>query len=81
MADIDIIAELKKDLESEDGDHQKYIRLAEAADEKYPCKGYGSILRAIAREEESHHRHIKMMLEDMHAPPDVSTEKPEVINE
>lgn len=78
---IDIVAELKKDLESEGADNQKYMRLADAADEKYPCRGYGSILRAIAKEEETHHRHIKMILDDMHVPPDMPVEKPEVTDE
>lgn len=64
--EIDIIAELKKDYESEEADNGKYMKLAAAADAKYPCRGYGSILRAIAKDEESHRRHIKLILEDMH---------------
>lgn len=78
---IDIIAELKKDIESEGADNQKYLSLAMAADEKYPCRGYGSILRAIAKDEETHHRYIKMILDDMHVPPDMPVEKPEVVDE
>lgn len=65
--EIDIATELKKDYESEEADNDKYLKLAEAADKKYPCRGYGSILRDIAREEEIHRKHIKMILEDMHA--------------
>ena len=65
--EIDIVEELKKDLESEGADNEKYLKLAAAADMKYPCRGYGSILRDIAREEAVHHKHIKMILEDMHA--------------
>lgn len=65
--EIDIAAELKKDLEDEEADNNKYMKLAEAADMKYPCRGYGAILRDIAREEAVHHKHIKMILEDMHA--------------
>ena len=64
--EIDIAEELKKDYESEEADNGKYMKLAAAADKKYPCRGYGSILRAIAKEEESHRKHIKMILEDMH---------------
>ena len=66
--EIDIVSELKKDLEDEASDHEKYMKLADAADEKYPCRGYGAILRDIAREEGVHHRHIKMILDDMHVP-------------
>ena len=65
--ETDIIEELKKDLEDEGADNEKYLKLAAAADMKYPCRGYGSILRDIAREEAVHHKHIKMILEDMHA--------------
>lgn len=64
--ELDIAAELKADYESEEADNDKYLKLAEAADKKYPCRGYGSILKEIAREEETHRRHIKMILEDMH---------------
>lgn len=66
--EIDIVAELKKDLEDEEADNSKYMKLAAAADMKYPCRGYGAILRDIASEEATHHKHIKMILEDMHAP-------------
>lgn len=65
--EIDIVEELKKDLEDEETDNGKYMKLAAAADAKYPCRGYGAILRDIAREESIHHKHIKMILEDMHA--------------
>lgn len=64
--EIDIVAELKKDYDSEEADNDKYMKLAAAADAKYPCRGYGSILRAIAKEEETHRKHIKLILEDMH---------------
>lgn len=64
--EVDIVEELKKDLEDEGADNEKYLKLAAAADMKYPCRGYGSILRDIAKEEAIHHKHIKMILEDMH---------------
>jgi rubrerythrin len=65
--EINITDALKKDYESESADHDKYEKLAMAADKQYPCRGYGAILRDIAREEEVHRRHIRMILEDMHA--------------
>jgi len=63
--EIDITAELQADYESEEADNDKYMKLADAADKKYPCRGYGSILRDIAREEATHRKHIKMILDDM----------------
>lgn len=66
--ELNIVEELKKDLEDEGADNEKYMKLAAAADMKYPCRGYGAILRDIAKEEAIHHKHIKMILEDMHAP-------------
>ncbi len=66
--EMDLASELAKDLEDEGSDHEKYMKLADAADEKYPCRGYGAILRDIAREEAVHHKHIKMILDDMHVP-------------
>lgn len=65
--EINIVAELKTDLAEEAHDNEKYKKLAEVADEKYPHKGYGAILRDIAREEKTHHKHIQMILEDMQA--------------
>jgi len=65
--EIDFAAELKKDLEAEKNDNGKYVKLAEEADKRYPCRGYGAILRDIVREEAVHHKHIRMILEDMHA--------------
>lgn len=65
--EINLAAELKKDLEDEENDNGKYMKLAMEADKKYPCRGYGAILRDIAKEEAIHHKHIKMILEDMHA--------------
>ena len=64
--EMDIVEELKKDLEDEGADNEKYLKLAAAADMQYPCRGYGAILRDIAKEEAIHHKHIKTILEDMH---------------
>lgn len=51
--------------EDEKEDVEKYMKLAEMADEKYPYRGYGSILRDIGKEESVHKKHIKLILEDM----------------
>lgn len=61
----DLKTMLEEDHEEEINDHDKYMKQAMMADEKYPCRGYGSILRDIAREEEIHRRHIKAILDDM----------------
>ena len=63
--EVDLKAMLEEDHESEMSDHDKYMELAMIADEKYPCRGYGAILRDIAKEEEIHRKHIKAILEDM----------------
>ena len=41
------------------------MKLAEIADEKYPDRGYGAVLRAIGKEESQHKKYIKMILDDM----------------
>lgn len=51
--------------EDEASDVEKYMKLAEIADEKYPDCGYGSILRDIGKEESVHKKHLKSILEDM----------------
>ena len=61
----DLKKALEADHESEMSDHDKYMKLAEMADEQYPCRGYGAILRDIAKEEEIHKRHIKSILDDI----------------
>lgn len=63
--EINLKDELVKDHEAEMADNDKYMKLAAAADEMYPCRGYGSILRDIAREEEIHRKHIKAIIDDM----------------
>ena len=64
--EINLAEALKEDYESESADHDKYEKLAMAADKQYPCRGYGAILRDIAKEEAVHRRHIRAILEDMH---------------
>ena len=56
---------LEKDHESEASDYEKYMALADKADEEFPDRGYGFILRDIAKEEEIHRRHIKDILDDI----------------
>lgn len=63
--EINLKDELMKDHEAEMADNDKYMKLAAAADEMYLCRGYGSILRDIAREEEIHRKHIKAIIDDM----------------
>lgn len=63
--EIDLKEELMKDHEAETEDNDKYMKLAEEADRMYPCRGYGSILRDIAREEEIHRKHIKAIIDDI----------------
>lgn len=63
--EVNLEEELMADYESEMGDNEKYLKLAEEADKMYPCRGYGAILRDIAREEEVHRRHLRLIIEDM----------------
>lgn len=63
---IDFAEAIQQDIEDEEADNDKYMELAKLADEKYPCRGYGSILRTIAKEEAVHHKHLKAILEDIH---------------
>lgn len=65
--ELDLKAELEKANNEEESDTEKYMKLAAIADEKYPHRGYGAILRDIGKEESIHKKHIKMILEDMHA--------------
>ena len=58
----DLIGE---DLEAEKYDHDKYIELAKQADCEYPERGYGSILRDIAKEEGQHRKHLTAILRDI----------------
>lgn len=63
--EMDLKTELENAHEEENSDLEKYMKLAALADEHYPCRGYGAILRDIAKEESQHHKHIKMILDDM----------------
>ena len=61
----DLKAELEKALDDESSDAEKYLKLADLAAAKYPGCGYNIILRDIAQEEKTHHKHIKAILADM----------------
>ena len=60
---------LKTAVQDEKKGATDYTALAEEADTMYPDKGYGSILRDIAREEETHKEHIEAILKDMEGEP------------
>lgn len=49
----------------EETDVDKYTKLAEVADKEYPDRGYGSILRDIAKEEASHKKLLSEIIEDL----------------
>lgn len=57
--------ELENDLNSEASDVEKYMNLADHAKALYPNCGYDSILRTIAHEEQTHHKHIRAILDDI----------------
>ena len=64
--EVDLKAELEKDVEDEASDVMKYMNLADLAESKYPHHGYASILRDIAKEEMTHNKHLRDILDDMH---------------
>ena len=64
--EVDLKAELEKDLEGESSDVMKYMKLADVAEAKYPHCWYAAILRDIAKEEMTHNRHLKAILSDIH---------------
>lgn len=57
---------LQEDVEAEESDNEKYLKLANHADQEYPDRGYGSILRDIAKEENIHHKHLIDIINDIH---------------
>lgn len=63
------VVDFKNDLlsshDEESNDVEKYMKLAELADEIYPCRGYGSIIRDIGKEESVHKKHLKLILDDI----------------
>lgn len=63
----EIIKALTEDVDDEDADYDKYTKLSEALNEKFPHRGYGAIIRDIAHEEMMHQHHIKCILKDMGA--------------
>lgn len=63
--EIDFKAELEKALGEEESDAAKYMNLAEHMKAEHPGSGYASILKDIALEEMTHHKHIREILHDM----------------
>ena len=66
----EIIDTLLADAEEENSDHEKYMKLYEALEEKFPDKGYGCIIRDIAEEESLHRCHIQHILKELGADDD-----------
>ena len=56
---------ITNDITAENADSEKYIKLAEIAEENYPDQGYGFILRCISREEEQHKKLLTEILNDI----------------
>ena len=56
---------IEEDIADESGDVEKYMKLADWADEHCPDCGYGFILRGIAREEKQHHKLLSEIMKDM----------------
>ena len=52
-------------LSDESGDVEKYMKLADYAEEHYQGMGYDAILRDIAKEEMQHNKHLNEILKDM----------------
>lgn len=64
--EVGIKEQLENDLADEESDVSKYMELAHLAEMHCQGYGYASILRDIAKEEMTHHEHIKAILDDMH---------------
>lgn len=73
----EIIGALTKDVTDEESDHEKYMKLAEALEEKFPSRGYGGIIKDIAHEEAIHRAHIHDILADMGADMGEEADAPE----
>lgn len=65
IPNIDFQMELENALKDEAADKDKYMNLAEYAKAMHPNCGYDSILMDIAHEEQTHHKHIRAILDDM----------------
>lgn len=63
---MDLQKMIEAAIDDEASDVKKYMDLADLADEHFKDYGYGSILRDIAHEEQTHHKHLKAIWEDMH---------------
>ena len=63
----EMLKKLETALEDEKADAEKYMEMAAEAQEIAPDAGYDGILRDIAREEMTHHRHLQAIMADMRA--------------
>ena len=64
---IDFKAELEKALADEAADVEKYMNLSDYAKTNHPDCPYAQVLKDIAMEEKTHHKHIRMILSSMEA--------------
>lgn len=62
---IDFKAELEKALADEAADVEKYMNLSDYAKTNHPDCPYAQMLKDIAMEEKTHHKHIRAILDDM----------------
>ena len=63
--EIDMRSAIEEDISDESSDVEKYMELADYAEKHYSELGYAPILRDIASEELTHHKHLKAILDDM----------------
>ena len=62
---MDLKEKLMTSYKDEEKGAKEYQDLADLADEQFPDKGYGSILRTMSKEEGLHRSHLKAILTDM----------------
>lgn len=62
---MDLKEKLTTAYKDEEKGVKEYQDLADIADEQFPDKGYGSILRTMSKEENTHRKHLKAILTDM----------------
>lgn len=60
-----LLEQIEEAMTEESADTKKYLDMAAVAQKSYPKKGYGSVLRDIAKEESVHHRHLQAILSDI----------------
>lgn len=62
---MDLKEKLTTAYKDEEKGAKEYQDLADLADQQFPYKGYGSILRRMSEEENIHRKHLKVILTDM----------------